>query len=81
MEFQPDEIKTLRKALGLTQAEFAKKFSLSQSLVAYWETDKKSPTEDFHKILEQLKKEIPTYLENRFLSAPDEIKALRKNIL
>jgi len=38
MSFQPDEIKTLRQALGKTFAEFASKFSLSQSLVAYWET-------------------------------------------
>ena len=78
MEFQPDEIKTLRQALGLTQAEFAKKFSLSQSLVAYWEKGKKSPTEDGNKILEQLRKEIPTYLELCNVNAPGEIKALRE---
>ena len=70
MEWKPEEIKTLRQALGLTQAEFAKKFSLSRSLVAYWEKGKKSPTEDGNKILEQLKKEMPTDLEHRFLNTP-----------
>jgi DNA-binding transcriptional regulator YiaG len=78
MEWKPSEIKTLRQALGLTQAEFAKKFSLSQSLVAYWEKGKKSPTEDGNKILEQLRKEIPTYLELCNVNAPGEIKALRE---
>jgi transcriptional regulator with XRE-family HTH domain len=54
MEWKPDEIKTLRQALGLTQAEFAKKFSLSQSLVAYWETGKRSPGPLFKAKLKRL---------------------------
>jgi len=78
MSFQPDEIKALRQALGLTQAEFASKFSLSRSLVAYWEKGKKSPTEDVHKILEQLRKEIPTDLLSCNVNTPGEIKALRE---
>ena len=96
MEWKPSEIKALRQALGLTQAEFSKKclvvsttipkvlskqqkkFSLSQGLVAQWETGKKSPTEDGNKILEQLRNEIPTDQKPSFLSAPLEIKALRE---
>ena len=78
MEWKPDEIKASRQALGLTQAEFSKKFSLSQGLVAQWETGKKSPTYDVHKILEQLKKEIPTDLEGCNVNTPGEIKALRE---
>ena len=78
MLFQPDDIKTLRQALGLTQAKFASKFSLSRGLVAQWETGKKSPTTDVHKILEQLKKEIPTDLLSCNVNTPGEIKALRE---
>jgi len=76
--FSPDEIKNLRQALGLTQAEFAKKFSVSQSLVAQWETGLRRPTTDVHKILEQRRSEIPTDLEHRNINTPLKIKALRE---
>ena len=48
--FSQDEIKNLRQALGLTQAEFAKKFSLSRGLVAQWETGKKSLANSMSKV-------------------------------
>ena len=76
--FSQDEIKNLRQALGLTQAEFSSKFSVSRGLVAQWETGKKSPTKDFHKIFEKERKEIPTYLERCNVNTKGEIKALRE---
>ena len=88
MSFQPDEIKALRQALGLTQAPFASKFSVSRRLVAYWERGEKSPTKDFQKKLEQRRSEMPTDLErcssrcHTFeafrVNTPGEIKALRE---
>ena len=78
MSWKPSEIKALRQALGLTQAQFAKKLSVSRRLVAYWERGEKSPTKDFQKKLEQRRSEMPTYLERCNVNTPGEIKALRE---
>lgn len=39
------EITTIRKALGLTQVEFAQRMSVRQSTVSRWETGVMTPTE------------------------------------
>ena len=40
------QIKTLRKELGLSQRQFAKKLGVSHTIVRFWESGKKSPSND-----------------------------------
>ena len=66
MPYELSEIKKIRKSLGLTQTELAKKANVSQSLIAKIESDKIDPTfTKTKKIFETLD----------FLQIKEEIKA------
>lgn len=75
MPYELSEIKKIRKSLGLTQTELAKKANVSQSLIAKIESGKIDPTfTKTKKIFEAL-----DYLQNK-----EEIKAIElmnKNII
>jgi len=68
MEWKPDEIKALRKKLSLSQSAFAKKLGVSRNLIfyrrerlhyrVYWESGRKSPSEDSLKRLAELAKTV-----------------------
>jgi len=94
MAFSPDEIKKLRKALGLSQAKFANKLRVSRVIVAYWETGKKTPSRISEAKLEKLaqslnckltpSKPAPTLEESLYQSkeniawTPEAIQNLRR---
>jgi DNA-binding transcriptional regulator YiaG len=40
------DIKTLRKKLGLSQRKFAKQLGVSHTILRFWESGKKSPSND-----------------------------------
>ena len=66
MDYELEEIKKIRKNLGLTQSELAKRANVSQSIIAKIESGKIDPTfTKTKKIFETL-----NYLENK-----EEIKA------
>ena len=52
------DIRTLRKQLGLSQREFAEKVGVSRNLIFYWEADKKNPSADSLRQLAELAKTI-----------------------
>lgn len=39
-----EETKKIRRTLGLTQVEFAKELGVSRQSVAYWETNRSTPS-------------------------------------
>lgn len=51
---EKNEIKSLRKRLGLSQREFAKELNVTQSAVAHWEAGLREPIKESHKQLNQL---------------------------
>jgi len=54
MAWKPDEIKDLRQALGLNQAQFAKKLRTTRFQVSRWEKGKQKPTRFFERKLDEL---------------------------
>lgn len=44
MSISPDEVRTIRQRLELTQAELAKKMNLSREAITQWENGRASPT-------------------------------------
>ena len=54
MAWTKDEIKDLRQALGLTQAQFAKKLRTKQSRISDWEKGKHQPNRFFEQKLDKL---------------------------
>ncbi len=61
-EWTPEKIYTLRKRLGYTQAEFAKRCKTSGPGVSQWESGKLPVTERFWKTLEKLSRSEPAPL-------------------
>ncbi|KKN11615.1 hypothetical protein LCGC14_1024760 [marine sediment metagenome] len=57
MAIPPDEIRTLRERLGLTQADLAKRLCLSRPAVAAWESGRNTPTGPAQMLLQQLQVE------------------------
>ena len=54
--FIPKEIKALRKALNLTQSEFARKLKIDVITVSRWELGKQRPQQAVLKRLQRLHK-------------------------
>ena len=54
---KPEQIKALRKELGLTQKEFAEKLDVSDRIIRAWESGDKSPGRRSLKDLNRLKLE------------------------
>ena len=75
MPYELSEIKIIRKKMGLTQSELAKKANVSQSLIAKIESDKIDPT------FSKAKKIFQTLsdLENKEEIKADEV--MKKNIV
>ncbi len=55
MSITADEIKSLRKTLGLTQAKFAGRLNLTQGAIAQWENGHCSPSGAAKVLLRQLR--------------------------
>jgi len=58
MAWKPDEIKDLREALGLTQAQFAKKLRTKRPRISDWEKGKHQPNQFFEQKLDNLLKKL-----------------------
>ena len=43
-EFEPVDVKNIRKNVGMTQAEFAKTFGISVATLRHWERGDRKPT-------------------------------------
>jgi DNA-binding transcriptional regulator YiaG len=65
MAWKPDEIRDLREALGLTQAQFAKKLRTTRFQVSRWEQGKQKPTPFFERKLDKLLAEISAKYNNK----------------
>jgi transcriptional regulator with XRE-family HTH domain len=46
IRFRPDRVSELRKALGLSQAEFARRIQVSRQIVSHWEAGKYVPSSE-----------------------------------
>jgi len=79
MAFSPDEIKDLRKALGLTQMKFAKKLGTNQIRISRWEKGKESPSEFYQKKLYRLKSKIEE-AEKYIVSSPKPVPTQGSNL-
>jgi putative transcriptional regulator len=64
VDFSPEDIGTIRKKIGLSQAVFAKMLNVSLSSVRQWEQGVRKPTGATMVLLELLKKE-PHLLDYR----------------
>lgn len=49
----PNNIKSLRKSLGLTQEELAKMVNVGQSAISYWEKGTNKPVRKYVPVLAQ----------------------------
>lgn len=47
-------VRNVREQLGLTQAQFAKRLGVTQTAVAYWENDQRTPQGPARILLEML---------------------------
>jgi len=52
---KPEEITTIRKSLGLSQAEFANSLGVQTAAVSHWEKGRNSPTKVHQAVLKRLK--------------------------
>ncbi len=43
-EITPEQVRSLRRLLGLTQAQLAERIGCSKLAISYWETGRRSPT-------------------------------------
>ena len=76
MNWQPDEIKALRKKLPLSQKQFAERLGVKRQTVACWETGRRTPSE---KIIAILKK-LETQIGAQEIPSGQEIKELRQKL-
>lgn len=55
--WHPDEIKALRKHLGMTQVEFARKLGCAPEVISTWENGHKHPIPVFSNIMLRIAEE------------------------
>lgn len=58
-EWTAERIRSLRRALGETQEQFAKRFRLHPEAIRTWEQDRGSPTGPSTVILDELESKLP----------------------
>ena len=54
-----DDIRALRRSLGLTQAELAQRLNLSREAITQWETGRASPSGPAEMLLRAMQATIP----------------------
>lgn len=81
----PEEIKTLRKTLGVTQAYLANLIGITETTLSMWEKGKEIPSDsealtDLIHIWKNPDSVIKVIAEKEVLMEAEEIKTLRKNL-
>lgn len=56
----PERIRSLRRQLGLTQAEFAERLGVSMQAVSFWERGTRTPTGLYARAIRSLQREALT---------------------
>nr|MBC8228776.1 helix-turn-helix domain-containing protein [bacterium] len=72
---EAQDIRTLRKKLGLSQRQFAKRLGVSKRTVAYWESGKSSPGEEMLNKLAELPVTSDEEMNNESVKSGEEVKS------